>query len=320
MALVDYDTDSSAEPQPPPSKKQKPTTTTTTATNPPQQQHQQQQPLTLPASFHDLYASTVKTFDDPALHQGRRRQTAHQPGRWPSHLYIEWRPAGRARAALAALLARLPPPPPAASLLASDLGVPQPLHVSLSRAVSLPAARKDAFLADVRAAVARRRGPAAFALRVRGLDWHFTEESDRAFLVLRVRGEEKEKEEEEQEGGNPNPELTELLRRLNRVARDYDLPELYNWAEKEDGRGGKMGGGERKEGDTVGHAFHISIAWSFGQPSEERQREARHAFGECLQGQEDLRDLSIRVDCIKAKIGNVITTIPLGMEATGVAP
>lgn len=52
----------------------------------------------LPASFHNLYASStrVSVQDDPNLHCGRVRVIPHVEGNWPTHLYLECESQGLA--------------------------------------------------------------------------------------------------------------------------------------------------------------------------------------------------------------------------------
>ncbi|KAI4600971.1 poly(U)-specific 3'-to-5' RNA exonuclease [Pestalotiopsis sp. 9143b] len=323
MALVDYDSDSGSDSDRgredgegrdpdgdlPAPKRQKKKSTDDNELPP------------LPSAFHDLYASTVRlsNTDDPSLHQGRRRQVPHIAGNWPSHLYAEWHPSGPEHDRLGALLAAL-----SARLLAtgsktetkihgfltSDLGAPLPLHISLSRPLSLPTARKDDFLERVRDAVAKS-GVGAFELVPDGLEWHRTHESARSFLVLRVRScssgkvtssasgssSTNGKREEKQE---KNAELGTLLRHCNALCRTFGQPELYAFKPSED------------EGATrdVGDAFHVSVAWSFSEPTEELKRVSQEVFEE-TEHRSGIEGMSIMVDGVKAKIGNTITHLPL---------
>ncbi|KAK0734245.1 U6 snRNA phosphodiesterase Usb1, partial [Lasiosphaeria miniovina] len=275
----------------------------------------------LPAAFHDLYASTVRTStrDDPSLHQGRLRQNPHVVGNWPSHLYAEWHPAAPTHAALAAALAALQErvtaailprtggderaaPTAISNFLTSDLGAPQPLHISLSRPLALATADKDGFLERVHAAVAGS-GVAPFPLRCRGVEWHRTSESGRSFLVLRV---------QTSPNNNPNPELTTLLRRCNGVARHFGQPELYQWAGGGSGEVQSDHGAEEEKSApaALGRAFHVSIAWTFAPPTAELEQLTAAVFEE-LQQSAAIQPLVIRVDGIKAKIGNVVTHVPL---------
>ncbi|KAK4672355.1 poly(U)-specific 3'-to-5' RNA exonuclease [Podospora pseudopauciseta] len=294
--LVDYGSDSNsdadtANPAPPPAKKPRlgaPGTGTATALSsdpspdlPP-----------LPASFHDLYASTARTFDDPSLHQGRTRQTPHIPGNWPSHVYIEWHPPPEFKRMLSGLIysvrsqiRKIDPEVEITSFLESDLGVPLPLHISLSRPLNLSTFQKDLFLSDLQKMLA---GDQPFEIRLGRVEWHFTSESGRAFLVLRVAC------------PSRNNELVYLLSKINELANIYGQPQLYSWA-------------SAAEGKDVADAFHFSIAWCLGKPSDHLERITKEVFAK-----PEIRTVigmgKLTIHSIKVKIGNVVTNIPLRKE------
>lgn len=91
MSLVAYpdsdsDDSSTGRPDNPPAKRTKLSAPAPTSLPP------------LPASFHDLYAtsSRLSTRDDPSLHQGRKRAVPHVEGNWPTHVYLECKHLPRA--------------------------------------------------------------------------------------------------------------------------------------------------------------------------------------------------------------------------------
>ncbi|KAI8955519.1 U6 snRNA phosphodiesterase Usb1 [Xylaria longipes] len=362
MGLVDYSSDSSEsdETTGPRTKKQKTSDNRTINSSaaksdlPP-----------LPSAFHDLYASTVRVSasDDPTLHQGRKRVNPHKVGNWPSHLYIEWHPTPSERTTLTTLLSTLQSslasssisitnPITLTSFLTSDLGAPQPLHISLSRPIVLSTSQKDTFLSDLEASI-RSSGITPFALAPAGVEWHRTAESARSFLVLRVVSTRKT---EEEAGGENNPQLAALLRRANALAKAFGQPALYAFAKSSssgDDAAKKPGstiadeGRSGRENTDVDSAFHISIAWSFAAPSAELRRLTEDAFnhytnyipspskggsssssegnpspgGSSKKNVEEgvptvsIKDavsaMRVHVDGIKAKIGNVVTHVPL---------
>ncbi|KAK2596853.1 hypothetical protein N8I77_012742 [Diaporthe amygdali] len=252
----------------------------------------------LPSSFHNLYASTVRTAtaDLPSLHQGRRRIIPHKDGNWPSHIYLEWHPTSSQHQLLQSLLVALTRDLQhllighgLVGFLTSDLGAPLPLHVSLSRPFVLRTHDKDAFLDLLIRDTARCRVP-TFALACDDLAWHRSPESERSFLVLRVRA----------PRGN-NDELSALLRVCNHLVASHGQPELY-------------ASSRRPGDDSNGHAsdaFHVSLAWSFSQPTAELRQKTAEVFA-----RPEFRDaihsrISIPVEGVKVKIGNVVTNIAL---------
>ncbi|KAL0935239.1 uncharacterized protein CTRU02_209830 [Colletotrichum truncatum] len=316
MALVDYSSsDSASEAGSPPAKRRKATVGEThsresdgtaasadkhKATKPPdasstsRQQDGNSALPPLPDEFHDLYASTVRTStsDDPSLHQGRKRAIPHIVGNWPSHVYIEWHPTASQHALLTSLLEKIEPLLSAQKLhplLTSDLNAPLPLHVSLSRPLSLTTAQKDDFLPALTSSVTPAVEP--FTLSPRGIGFFKSPDSDRAFLVLRVANALASKNNNSSNG--KNPQLRTLLNKCNAVALRFDQQPLY----------------QTRATELVDDAFHVSIGWTFGLPAEDA---CLQTYGMLkLPDFQSIKEWEIMVSGIKAKIGNTVTHIPL---------
>ncbi|KAI0876895.1 U6 snRNA phosphodiesterase Usb1 [Hypoxylon argillaceum] len=380
MGLVDYSSDSSEseETTGPRTKKQKTSSDTQKATNPNSSVKSELPPL--PSAFHDLYASTVRVSasDDPTLHQGRKRVNPHKVGNWPSHLYIEWHPTPTEQTTLTTLLSSLQSkltsssspsiPTTITSFLTSDLGAPQPLHISLSRPIVLSTAQKDTFPSSLESSI-QHSGIAPFELAPLGLEWHRTTESARSFLVLRVgppgtetratttpddlrvrktakaAAKSRAGETENRNPAATNPQLVTLLRRANTLVTAAGQPALYAFADSSTSatQRGASAADENEESSSpntdVNKAFHISIAWSFAGASAELRRLTSEAFHSTAHipnhsrhdadessrvpshnGGEDpppatfadaVAAMRVRVDGVKAKIGNVVTHVAL---------
>ncbi|EFX04214.1 hypothetical protein CMQ_1142 [Grosmannia clavigera kw1407] len=270
----------------------------------------------LPRSFHDIYAANVRTStaDCPSLHQGRTRAIPHVAGQWPSHIYVEWFPTSPEHASLEALLTAVidvlpqtgnPPGRPAVhSLLTSDLGVPLPLHISLSRPFVLRTAQKPTFLDSLIASVSSSRVVPSY-VGFNGLDWYRSPDSARAFLVLRVAVTDKAAvaDVSKSRGRGHNHPLVSLLARCNSQVASVGQPTLY----------GQSTASESDEDDTVAFAFHVSVAWTLADDIHAWVKLTEQAYGTWQQNQrkESKEPLHFNVDSVKIKIGNIVSDIPL---------
>lgn len=324
MALVDYSSSSSASTeslhQQPPAKRRKAGDSETSTLSHPSSRAvkvdgQDGKPTKrsvmppLPSTFHDLYASTVRqsVVDDPSLHHGRKRQTPHIVGNWPSHLYIEWNLTSPEYDMLVKLVqdveTELQGKVKLHNFLTSDLGSPLPLHISLSRPLSLTTANKDDFLEKASGAI-QAGAVAPFAVTPRTLAWYKSPDSDRIFLIIRVASS-RDLLGGKDAGGALNPELVALLRRCNGVASQFGQPPLYKHRE-DDGSSGD---------EAVGVAFHVSIGWTFDVPGEEMSLRAIKVLKRSKYA--EVRKWEIDVSAVKAKIGNSVHHIPLGRAGKG---
>jgi U6 snRNA phosphodiesterase len=332
MPLVDYSSSEGEEEeeeendnQPPPTKRPRMSSTRAPKNNGTQLASN----LELPASFHTLYATNVRTSttDDPNLHGGRKRQTPHVEGNWPTHAYLEWHPTTHQISILERLISQYTSQPDSnkskdrearstksssakvCSLLESELGAPQALHISLSRTLQLRTDDRDAFLSSITSSI-RSAGIRPFDVSFNDVGWFANYERNRWFLSLEV-----EK--------SPRNELNRLLFACNRACLGTGLPILY-YGPDQDGmaRGSSaMDDEERlaweekaKELDMrdCSGAFHVSIAYTLEHPAAEESEGGVSSKGM----RDELEKLTVKLNAVKVKIGNKIHSIEFGRRSS----
>ncbi|KAI9732447.1 MAG: poly(U)-specific 3'-to-5' RNA exonuclease [Cirrosporium novae-zelandiae] len=304
MALVDYsdsDSDSESSSPGPPSKKPKLSSSQT--------QSQSALPP-LPSSFHDLYASTVRisTKDDPSLHGGRQRVTPHVEGNWPTHVYLEWNPTPIELGYLDPIVKQLDESHPSASitsLLMSDLNAPLPLHISLSRSLSLQTEQRHSFRLNIEEAV-NNCGIRPFQITFTSIQWVPNYEQTRWFLVLGV-------EKPSNDG------LNLLLGTLNQVCTSMELPLLYASPAGKGKQGTLAQQGPKKAtieppGPIKSNPpafpqphssipFHISMGWILSPPTPEMYAKTAEL------DLSSLKKMTIKFTDLKVKMGNAVHPI-----------
>ena len=179
-------------------------------------------------------------------------------------------------------------------MLRTDLGVTLPLHISLSRPLTLQTEQKENYLAALRISIGETLVP-AFNVKIRDLIWHPNEDFTRWFLVLRL---------EQLKRG----ELDHMLNVCNKTAAQFGQTLLYS-------KRGPRKGQESIEDHEPGN-FHISIAWSLNAPPKakvqsETTSRAISPIGIPAHMLEALCELKIDFAEIKVRIGQDVTPIRL---------
>ncbi|KAK1255154.1 hypothetical protein MKX08_009149 [Trichoderma sp. CBMAI-0020] len=305
MALVDYSSSSGgsdSENPAPPAKRRRRDGSAAQRSPPSAPPGSESSLPPLPPAFHDLYASTVRhsVVDDPALHQGRTRLIPHVVGNWPSHLYVEWHPLAKQQEKLVQLISRVNEDIGCQiklhSFMASDLGTPLPLHISLSRPISLSTSNKDQFLDQISSAIITSNVH-QFSVSPKRLIWFKSPDSNRTFLVLQVAS----SLASESATALSNPELMRLLKTCNDTVGSFGQPVLYQGPGK----------------DAADEAFHISIGWALNLQVDEASNNALQVFDDAEF--QSLKSWRVQVPGVKVKIGNVVSHLPLSTGTTPVA-
>ncbi|KAF2648750.1 hypothetical protein K491DRAFT_698667 [Lophiostoma macrostomum CBS 122681] len=279
----------------------------------------------LPAAFHDLYSTNARlsTSDDPSLHGGRKRAVPHVEGNWPSHVYLEWVPSHTESEQLFTLIASVQkaiqranddsvkplPVPDMTPSLRSPLGVPLPLHISLSRTLQIKTEERDRFLDEMTASL-RRAAVGPFDINFTNLKWVPNYERNRWFLVLGVERPE-------------HDDLNRLLEACNAASEKCGHPGLYTGGMGDGPMERNISKGRAKRRKSSGRAddlpsrsseeradrtdnFHISIAWGLIEPAPEWIDLVKHFAVNEMVGPP-----SAPFDVVKTRIGNTVYSIQL---------
>ncbi|KIW65700.1 hypothetical protein PV04_07933 [Phialophora macrospora] len=256
----------------------------------------------LPASFHSLYATNVRTSttDDPSLHAGRTRQVPHVVGNWPTHVYLEWYPPYSELAVLDALIQRSGQTTTTAAksskphihgFLRSELGAQLPLHISLSAPLVLRTEQKEPFQDSIKVRLDSSHIK-PFTVTARRLDWVANHDRSRFFLVLKL-----SKPEDD--------ELNKLLSICNATAVQFGLPQLYDDV-ADIGPGSEVRPTSKALERVIdkSDAFHISIAWTLEDPGDQAIRRLVDLMDDQPYG------LKVSFSHLKIKIGNAVIDLP----------
>jgi len=168
------------------------------------------------------------------------------------------------------------------SLVTSPLGVPLPLHISLSAPLSLATDQRAPFIASLGNAVSRVQ---PFTVSLSSLKWFPNEQRTRWFLVLGV----------DKPDGD---ELNALLKACNTTVKLYGLRGLYIKAR-----------GEQEEDYTS--FFHFSIAWSLTSPSS---FDGLLIEDKDVPGLKNVTETRVKLDTVKVKIGDTVTSLGLAPQ------
>ncbi|CAG8570233.1 9625_t:CDS:10 [Acaulospora morrowiae] len=178
----------------------------------------------LPPEFLSLYQDK-KYVDNPEIHQGRIRATPHVEGNWATHVYMEVMLPDEFKDLIHEIKT-------CAQNIVNDGGVniyscidgDSKLHISLSRPLFLKYFQIDQFWDKLQKGFANEK---RFTLSFTELEYFVNDEETRSFLSFKV--------------GRGVNELKELLKHVNKVARDFRQKEFY-----------------------TNPYFHASILWSVG--------------------------------------------------------